>query len=379
MLKKRLLVLFFPMLLHGQYSIGESSRIFVDSLRNNRSVPVKIFYPAVATGIDLAPVSGSFPVLVVGHGFLMSSLPYRNLADTLVPMGYILVLPETESGGSPNHSTFGRDLLFSGEEFIRRGQQDAGFLWYNRVSGRLGISGHSMGGGATYLAGSYAQAGTVSCLVGFAAAETNPSAVAAASGLMIPSLMFSGSADGVTPASAHQIPIHAGLLGCKVYSEIPGGGHCMFFNGDAACDFGELVSSPTISISRAEQQRQMFYILKPWLGHYLMNDAQAWTELMARVGNSPPLSNVSLCSTTSIELMEEEDGRFWYSGGRVYFSGLQSGELVVYDIRGSELWRSTIETGEGSIVFPVFGFVPSVYFLRWTGVKGVRTLRVWVE
>ena len=62
-------------------------------------------------------------------------------------------------------------------------------------------------------------------------------------------LIFSGTADGVTPAAEHHTPIYNGLASsCKNFVNITGGGHCYYAQTNFNCDFGESTSSPNISI-----------------------------------------------------------------------------------------------------------------------------------
>ena len=85
-----------------------------------------------------------------------------------MPRGCVLVLPSTEGGLSPNHANFGRDLAFV-LNAVRADPTFAGAL-----GTRTAIGGHSMGGGAAFLAA--ANNANLTALFALAPAETNPKA-----------------------------------------------------------------------------------------------------------------------------------------------------------------------------------------------------------
>ena len=96
------------------YPIGQTTLTFIDPSRNNRAIETEIFYPAQQAGINVAMSAGilKFPVVSIGHGFVMTFDAYFNLRDMLVPEGYIIALPKTEGSFSPNNANFGKDLAF---------------------------------------------------------------------------------------------------------------------------------------------------------------------------------------------------------------------------------------------------------------------------
>jgi hypothetical protein len=126
----------------------------------------------------------------------------------------------------------------------------AGSLFQSHLIDRCAIMGHSMGGGATWLAASTSE--SVDCIAGLAPAETNPSAIAAAPNVNVPALVFSGSSDSVTPPADNHIPIFEGTASaCKIFVNILNGSHCGYANSGSLCDFGELGFA---GLSREEQQ-----------------------------------------------------------------------------------------------------------------------------
>ena len=185
---------FLGMFVNAQtYQIGHTTLTFVDASRSNRSIATEIYYPADVAG-DNVPMttqnSIQFPSLVFGHGFVMTWDAYQNFWQALVPNGYIMAFPKTEGSFSPSHLEYGKDLAFVIGQMNLQGTQVSS-IFYNRVSTMNAVIGHSMGGGASFLATPFDS--NIKTIVNFAAAETNPSAVTAAADISIPALIFSGA------------------------------------------------------------------------------------------------------------------------------------------------------------------------------------------
>jgi len=249
---------------YGQpYAAGHISRTFIDSTRNNRPISASVYYPTQTPGEGVPLAAGSFPVLSLGHGFVMQISAYANFVQELVPAGYILVLPNTETGTSPSHLNFGLDLAFVIRAMKKEGA-DSGSLFFGHVQTNSAVMGHSMGGGAAFLA---ADSDTgITALVTFAAAITNPSSVSAAGTVIQPSLVFAGSDDCVTPPLQHQKPMYDSLASpCKAFISITGGGHCYFADYNLLCSIGENLCNPNLIITREQQQDVMTDFLIPWL------------------------------------------------------------------------------------------------------------------
>lgn len=234
----------------GPYPVGEVARTWQDPARGNRSVGALIRYPRQAGAIDAPPVAGcDFPVLAVGHGFTIPADRYRFLVDGLVPGGVIVVLPTTEGGLSPNHAAFGEDLAF-----VTRAL-GADPLFAGAAGALRGVAGHSMGGGAAVLAAA-ADPG-LGFLVALAPAETNPSAIAAAATVGVPTLVLTGSRDCVTPFAAHAGPILSALASVSVrHVDLAGGSHCQFSDGHFTCAIGEAGCGGNATISASVQQHR---------------------------------------------------------------------------------------------------------------------------
>lgn len=110
--------------------------------------------------------------------------------------GYSVIAPNSEAGLLPSHSAFANDL-------------DAAIAWGHATQPNAhptpaAVLGHSMGGGTAVLAA--AADPSMSTVATRAAADTNPSAVTAATSLTVSALFVLGSADSVvTPSSSRAI------------------------------------------------------------------------------------------------------------------------------------------------------------------------------
>lgn len=295
-----LCVLLFAQQVFAQtYQKGHRSLTLTDPARS-RNIPCHFYYPATTSGDNVPVAAGQFPFIVFGHGFLMGYDAYMNFVDALVPLGYILCFPTTEGSMMPSHEAFGLDLKFLNNEIKLKGSTDASFFLYQKVTNKSAIMGHSMGGGASVLAA--AGNTNFTTLVNFAAAETNPSAISAASNVTVPVLMFIGEKDGVTPPNNHQLPIYNNIPpGCKGTVTIKGGGHCYFANYNLACATGEMTTSPQPTITREAQHLAVFNALKPYLAWMLKGDGSQRQVFENVIAQTATYSSQFTCSVASVD------------------------------------------------------------------------------
>ncbi len=288
------------------YTIGSRQITFNDPARS-RNIATRVYHPATTAGSNQPFVSGSFPLIILGHGFSMSYDAYLNFADSLVPLGYIVVMPTTEVGPIPfpSHEAFGLDLRFLNNE-IKTQNTSSTSVFYQHVSSESAIMGHSMGGGCSFLA--CENNSDVTALIVFAPAETDVSAITAATGITIPALVFSGENDGVAPPADNHIPMYNNLASsCKTFVNILGGGHCYYALSNWACDFGESTSSPQPTITRTQQQQVVFNLLIPYLNNMLKNDPAAGDTFLYRLQNNSAITYQRDCLTAiSSEKTEEK-------------------------------------------------------------------------
>ncbi|MBL8010355.1 MAG: dienelactone hydrolase family protein [Flavobacteriales bacterium] len=287
------LALAVPTLLAAQpFAIGSRTLTFTDPTRGGRQIPCEVFYPATTAGANTPVATGRFPVLAFGHGFVMTVGAYANFRDAFVPEGFILVLPTTEGGFLPSHGNFGLDLAFV-VGAMRSLDTDAGSPFFGRVFPTSAVLGHSMGGGASFLGA--ASSPLVTTVVNFAPAETNPSAIAAAATVTVPTLVFAGSEDCVTPAASNQLPMYTSSgSACKAYVSITGGGHCYFANSNFNCSFGETTCGGPGSLTRAQQQDAAQDLALLWLKRYLKDDPAAGDAFADSLAVSPRITAQSV-------------------------------------------------------------------------------------
>jgi dienelactone hydrolase len=268
----KLILLAFSLLVAGrvcaQFEVGHVSATYIDPTRSDRSIACEVYYPSTAAG-DAVPVAeGTFPFIAFGHGFVMDYTAYQNITDALVASGYVMIYVETEGGFAPAHADFGLDLAYVADHFFEE-NATAGSLFQSHLIDRCAIMGHSMGGGATWLAASTSN--SVDCIAGLAPAETNPSAIAAASNVTVPAIVLSGSSDAVTaPADNHTPIFESTASACKYFVNIIEGSHCGYANSGSLCDFGELFFA---GLSREEQQQITHELLLAWFDVYLRDNA----------------------------------------------------------------------------------------------------------
>ena len=283
------------------FSIGHTTINFIVSSRNNRSVPTEIYYPANASGIDVPIVSSNvtkFPVLVFGHGFLMTFDAYQNIWESLVPNGYILALPKTEGGFSPSHLEYAKDLSFVINQITLLGVNSAS-IFFDRISPMNSVMGHSMGGGAAFLAAQLNP--NIKTIATLAAAETNPSAITAASNCSIPSLVFAGSNDCVTPPISNQFAMYNSIISpCKSYISITGGSHCQMANSNFYCSIGESSCTPSPTITSSFQHNVLNDYLLKWLQFQLKNDCVSGSQFDTLINSDNRISYQKNCSQCDI-------------------------------------------------------------------------------
>ena len=345
------------------FNIGHTSTVFYDNIRN-RNIPTEIYYPADSNGIDLPLSSGNFPILVFGHGFLISWDTYENFWSALVPEGYILCFPTTEMGFSPNHQFFADDLKFISSQ-MQIESQTSSSIFYNAVLPKTGILGHSMGGGASFLAAENNP--NVNTLINFAAAETNPSAISAARNITIPTVIFSGDDDCVTPPTNHQNIMFDSLnASCKTQINIINGGHCYFANDNVLYSFGESSCNPNLNITRDNQQDITNDFLKVWLDFSLKSNQNSFNIFNDSLQVSNRITYSQLCNGTGISNYNVNEIKIFPNPVIDILninipSDYINGEISIYNIYGKKIHNEIVTTIKTKI--DLSNFVNGNYFM----------------
>ena len=317
-----ILGVFYTLSVNSQItSIGHRTVTFNDATRTGgygsgggagRQIQTEIYYPssAASDGDSTAFATGQYPVLIFGHGFVMAWSSYDNIWKDLVPQGYIICFPRTEGSTSPSHTDFGKDLALI-QSKMQALNAVSSSAFYNHIVNKTAIMGHSMGGGSSFLACSGNTAPTT--LVTFAAANTNPSSIAAATQVTIPTLVIAGQNDCVAPPAAHQDSMYLKTAAsCKAEITIKGAAHCEFANTSVTCSFGEGTCSPQPTITSAQQHAIASVYYSSWLKYWLKGDCQAWNLFLDSANNATnitkQLSCNETCSTTSINQTKSING-----------------------------------------------------------------------
>ncbi|MDI1317025.1 T9SS type A sorting domain-containing protein [Flavobacterium sp.] len=364
------------------FVVGHKQQTFVDASRSNRNITAEIYYPANTAGDNVSIASGQFPVLIFGHGFVMTWSAYAPEWNAIVPNGYIMVFPTTETGFLPSHTNFGKDMAYLVGAMKTEGTT-ASSTFFGAVAATSAVMGHSMGGGSAFLAVQYDS--SITALATLAAANTNPSSITAAAGISIPSIVISGANDCVAPPNQHQIPMYTALASaCKTFVSITGGSHCQFANSNINCSIGEATCSPQPAISSSAQQNTTITVLVPWLNHYLKNDTAAGVQfqnVITAANGITSQQNCSLLTTTIANEVTQSTITIFpnpFSSATTLQTNvtLVSATLTVYSIYGETVVRRNAINGQ-SVVLSRENLASGVYFVRITeGNKIIATSKL---
>ncbi|MET7988870.1 MULTISPECIES: dienelactone hydrolase family protein [unclassified Streptomyces] len=237
---------------------------------SGRSFGARVWYPGSVAGSNAPVATGVHPGLAFGHGFFQGITQYESLLKHYASWGFITVTPTSQGGLFPSHSAFADDLNAS-LTWLTAQDTTSGSRFAGAVdTDRLGVSGHSMGGGAALLAASRNPA--VKSVSTLAAAETNPSAVTASGTLKVPAQYVGGSADTIAGVSGNQQKMYAAKQAPAQLRVITGGFHCGFEDSSGfGCDSG--------TITRAAQQKLTRGITTSYLLYTLGDDTSMYDQV----------------------------------------------------------------------------------------------------
>lgn len=262
---------------------------------NGSTFQATLHYPATAAGPDTPfdPGGGPYPVFSFGHGYLTPVTQYASTLDHLASHGYFAIA--SRSGGSlfPSHGAFAEDLRLCLDRLIAANADPASPFAGAVAIDRLAVGGHSMGGGASILAA--AADPRIMAVVPLAAADTNPSSIAASSQIAAPLRLVVGSEDSIVPPGPSSGPMYANAPGPRQLVSITGGSHCGFLDGSIPfCDSG--------SISRAAQLAETRRLLLEFLDVHLKGGAgSAWEAVWGPGAATQPGLVVELDARIAID------------------------------------------------------------------------------
>ncbi|MBD3220929.1 T9SS type A sorting domain-containing protein [bacterium] len=278
------LIALVPLAAAAQFAVGTADVTFIDPDRDDRPVPCDLYYPAVADGSGQPPAdppAAGFAAVSFGHGYQMSAGVYGWVAERLARIGCVVAVARTGGELFPDHEEFGLDLAFAARAARDAGSDEASPL-FGRMGERTLVMGHSMGGGASFLA--MASDPQLTAVASFAAAETDPSAIAACGAIDRPALLFAGTNDCVTPPADHQIPMFEALAGgWRTLATLAGASHCQFNEYSFLCALGEFCSA---DISRGEQHDLVWLLLEPWVRAVVLDEADQFAVFQERLSTT---------------------------------------------------------------------------------------------
>ena len=200
-------------------------------------------------GVVFTPRVGmACPVLVFGHGWLQPTRRYVSLFRHLASWGIVVVAPAARHVPFTSHELFADELIAALDlaSKVRLGNGEI------RVAAdRLAVGGHSIGASCAVLAA--ASDSRVRAVITLSAAETRPSAVAAASHCVTPSLHLAAGEDFIAPPVGNAEPIAKAWAGPTQLRTLAGADHLGVTDG---WHWSELLlfgkgSSKTLHVTKA--------------------------------------------------------------------------------------------------------------------------------
>lgn len=180
-------------------------------------------------GAVFTPRSGlNLPAIAFGHGWLQPLDRYRGLLRHLATWGIVTAAPATQRGPMPSHRLFAADLRGTLEVVskVRLGPDGISV-----DPERLGLAGHSTGGGAAVLAAAAEGDPVVRAVATVAPAQTMPSASASAAKLTVPGMHLAMATDLVAPAAGNVNAIAEAWRGPVQIRELPKSTHLAVTEG----------------------------------------------------------------------------------------------------------------------------------------------------
>jgi dienelactone hydrolase len=253
----------------GPYQVGEFTEMVVRD--DGTFFDALVFFPAD----PMAPAQPDLraepsTIIVFAHGFLSPPELYRVTCRHLASWGYVVIAPRSGLELFPDHARYANDLSIAAQHLVDVWTNDPGSPFHVFVeSDRFGVTGHSMGGGASLLAA--AQDARFVAVAPIAAAETRPSAIASVPLIEAPICYITGSEDSFVPNPFHTGRMYRNTTAPAAWFDIIGGYHCGFILPplpSAVCDEG--------SISRITQIEKTHNLLTAFFNLTLRGDDASW-------------------------------------------------------------------------------------------------------
>jgi len=255
----------------GSFATGE--RQVTVTRPDATTFTAQLFYPATTEGDDtpLETTGGPYPAITFGHGFVQQVLQYEPTLRHLASHGYLVMATNSQLTLTPDHAEYAKELSYT-LDFLTDENAAAGSELFGQVDvARYGASGHSMGSGASILAA--ASDPQIRAVANLAAAETDPSAIAAMASVDVPISLITGTADTIVPTATNgQLMFDAGSAP-KQLPQVIGGSHCGFQDLSAPlfCDTATIPLADQLAITRRE--------LTAFFDLYLKEDQSVWRDV----------------------------------------------------------------------------------------------------
>ncbi len=186
------------------FPVGFTDTVFANTTGSgSASIPCRVWYPASQAGMNTprVPLAGGRAAIVWLHGFSQIGSSYGPLGEHFAAAGYIVVGHETARFSRTTQEADGRALFTS----IGQANATVGGLFEGAFAmNRIGVAGHSMGGGNT--------AEVLSQNPGYrAGVALAPVAAAGAGTVDVPMLIIHGQGDLIVPWQTGGQPLYQAL------------------------------------------------------------------------------------------------------------------------------------------------------------------------
>jgi dienelactone hydrolase len=393
--KLKIAILVFSLLFTGlgygqTFPVGHMSVNFKDASRTGgfvisgginvtgtgRDIGTEVYYPSTTAGNNQPVALGQFPIVVIGHGFVMGWDSYDNIYNQLASKGYIVLLPRTEGGFSPSHSEFGNDLKFlvNAGQSLNTISSPTNLITFNgKVLPTSAIGGHSMGGGSSFLAS--ASNPSVTCIFNFASATTSPSSISSASLITVPALVISGAIDCVADTTVQNSHYSALASTKKFHVILKSLTHCDFGNGtNFNCTLGQnSTGCPSVVSSTLSFPRYMNYV-QNFLDNQLKSDCAAGQRFMDSVNTSSSLRSglkkmgTIACIATSVKQLSNNINLNIYpnpSSSNIYIDvPLTNFKLKLSDLYGRQVLSREFNNNKDIVNLSIEEFESGMYILE---------------
>ena len=252
------------------YAYGGATGLTVSA--GDRRFEALVLWPAMDTdaGDDGPRGSGPWPVVIFSHGYLSPVELYTGTLRELATRGFIVVAPRSGGELFPDHAAIAADISTVIDWFEVETALEGGMFTGAVALDRIGVAGHSMGGGVSLLAA--AADPRIRTVATLAAAETRPSAIGAAGRIRVPMLFIAGELDAITPIARHQRPMFESSTDTHTQMRIiVGGSHCGFTEPSSGGVVGALsgLVCDTATIPSAAQLSAARRLLVDWFRSHL--------------------------------------------------------------------------------------------------------------